>query len=148
VQLKSLSGHIWHSGDGSNVPSKQRVAAELVEPRLTMPDHNAVGIRPAWTPEGWSDIRPAMVPTAATYLTSDDCRVGQMTGSGAESGPPTQVAVQVGQNRTHAVDNGKPQLQFQLRFICVQHRPRRYTPCSDLHGWTLVDVRKRRVADS
>jgi len=41
---------------------------------------------------------------------------------------------------------GKPQLQFQLQFTGVQHCPRRYTPHSDLHRWTLVDVRKRRAA--
>jgi hypothetical protein len=42
----------------------------------------------------------------------------------------------------------RPDLQFALQFTCIQHRPPKYTPCSDLHQWTLVDVRKRRAADS
>jgi hypothetical protein len=39
-------------------------------------------------------------------------------------------------------------LQFELQFTSVQHRPRRFKHDGDLHWWTLVDVRKRRAADS
>jgi len=39
-------------------------------------------------------------------------------------------------------------LQFQLQFTRVQHRPWRFIQAGDLHGWTPVDVRKHRAADS
>jgi hypothetical protein len=40
------------------------------------------------------------------------------------------------------------QLQFALQFTYVQHRPWRFTQDGDMHGWTPVDVRIRRAADS
>jgi hypothetical protein len=41
-----------------------------------------------------------------------------------------------------------PQLQFELQFTRVQHRPWRSTHDGDMHWWTPMDVRKRKAADS
>jgi hypothetical protein len=62
-----------------------------------------------------------------------------------ERGLPTQVPSRSASPRADSLES---QLQFAFQFTCVQHHPWRYTPCSDLHRWTLVDVRKRRTADS